>query len=122
MAKEETSLFSLTPSDIAARAKQQMEDLAKLQSGWFDKLQEANRQWLDRIDAESRIASEFTSKLTQARSFTDVLAAYQVWGNRQFEMMAEDTKHLIDDTQKFIQTGANFFASSGQSKEAGAIK
>ena len=90
-----------------------MEDLAKLQSGWFDKLQEANRQWLDRIDAESRIASEFTSKLTQARSFTDVLAAYQVWGNRQFEMMAEDTKHLIDDTQKFIQTGANFFASSG---------
>jgi hypothetical protein len=101
MAKEEISPFGLTPSDIAARAKRQMEDLANLQSELLDKLQETNRQWLDRIEAESRIVS----------------AACQMLGNRRFELLGEDAKHLIDDTQKFIQTGANFFASSGQSKE-----
>lgn len=122
MAKEETSLFGLAPSDIATRAKRQMQDLANVQSEVLDKLQDANRQWLDRIEIESRIASELTSKLTQARSLPDVVAACQVWGNRRFELLGQDTKHLIDDTQKFIQIGANFFASNGQSKEVGARK
>jgi Phasin protein len=122
MAKEETSLFGLTPSDIAARAEGQMEDLANLQGELFDKLQEANRQWLDRIEAEAKIASEFTTKLTQARSFPEVVSACQVWANRRFELLGEDTKHFIDDTQKFIQTGAHFLAISGQSKELGVKK
>jgi hypothetical protein len=74
-----------------------------------------NQQWLDRIQAEASLASELASKLTAARSVPDAITAYQNWGSRRFEMMAEDTKHLWDDTQKFIQVSARVLQSQGVS-------
>jgi hypothetical protein len=31
------------------------------------------------------------------------MAAYQEWASRRFEMMAEDGKHLLADTQKLME-------------------
>ena len=95
---------------------ERFEEFAKAQTEQFNNFQETNRQWLDRVQAETNLASEFVSKLTAARSIPDAMTAYQVWGSRRLEMMAEDTRHLLDNTQKFMQTSARLLANGWQSK------
>ena len=47
------------------------------------------------------------------------MTAFQEWSSRRFEMMAEDGKHLLEDSQKFMETGAHLL-STGWSTENGA--
>lgn len=112
---EKSPLFNFAAADFAVTAKRQIEAITKAQSEALDNFQEMNQQWLDRIQAEASLASELASKLTAARSVPDAITAYQNWGSRRFEMMAEDTKHLWDDTQKFMQVSARVLQSQGVS-------
>jgi hypothetical protein len=111
--------FNLTAADIAAETKKRIEQFASAQTQQLDKLQEANRQWLDRIQAEANLASEFASKLSSARSLPEAMTACQDWGKRRVEMMAEDTKHILDDTQNLMQMSAQLFAKTWQGQRPG---
>jgi hypothetical protein len=83
-----------------------------------ERFQEANTWWLGRFQAEAGLTSEFVSKLSSARSFPDAMNAYQEWGTRRFEMMAEDAKHVLDDTQTFMQASMDIAMSGLASKAA----
>jgi hypothetical protein len=111
--------FNLTAADIAAETKKQIEEFANAQTKQLDRLQEANRLWLDRIQAEANLASEVASKLSSARSLPEAMTACQYWGKRRVEMMAEDTKHILDDTQNLMQMSAQLLAKTWQGKRAG---
>ncbi len=91
--------------------KKRIEELFNANTDLVEKLEESNRQWFDRAQSEANLVSEFTSKLTAARSIPDALAACQEWGSRRFELMAEDGKHLAADTQKFMEAGARLLAT-----------
>lgn len=112
---EKSMPFDFAATDFTATAKKQIEAFTNAQSEALDDFQEMNQQWLDRLQAEASLASELASKLTAAHSIPDAVAAYQEWGSRRLEMMAEDTKHLWDDTQKFMQAGARLLQSQGAS-------
>ena len=103
--------FELTAVDFTAHAKKRMEGFANAQAELFQNWQEANRQCLERVQVESNLASQFASKLTASRSIPEAMTAYQDWMTSHFEMMAEDAKHLMDKTQKFIQASAHVFAN-----------
>jgi hypothetical protein len=90
--------------------------LTNVQNELFERYQEANKRWLDRAQAEASAASEFVSKLSSARSIPDAMTAYQDWGTRRFEMMADDAKHALDDTQKFWQSGTHMLTNGFASK------
>jgi anaerobic ribonucleoside-triphosphate reductase len=113
---EKFSPFNLPPAEFATAAMERFEEFAKAQTEQFNNFQETNRQWLDRVQAETNLASAFVSKLTAARSIPDAITAYQEWSSRRLEMMAEDTKHIMDNTQKFMQTSARLLANGWQSK------
>jgi hypothetical protein len=113
---EKFSPFNLPPAEFATAPIKRFEEFAKAQTEQFNNFQETNRQWLDRVQAETNLASEFVSKFTAARSIPDAMTAYEVWGSRRLEMMAEDTKHLLDNTQKFMQMSAQLLANGWQSK------
>jgi hypothetical protein len=117
---EEFAVFNLTPTDLAAEAKRRIEEFADAQIKQLDKLQETNRLWLDRMPAEANLASEFASKLAAARSLPEAMFTCQDWGKRRVEMTAEDTKHLLDDTQTFIQIGVQLLTKAWQGKRPGA--
>jgi hypothetical protein len=108
---EKSPLLDLSATDFAATTKKQIKAFTSAQSEALDNLQEVSHKWLDRIQAETSLASELASKLATARSMPDAMGAYQEWGSRRFEMMAEDTKHLWDDTQKFVQASARLLQS-----------
>jgi hypothetical protein len=116
------SLFYLAPGDFATEAKKRIEEFISAQTELFDVCQETNRQWVDRIQAEATLASELTSKLTAARSIPEAMSACQQWGSRRFEMMAEDTKHLLDDSQKFMQVRAHLLMDGLQSQGSSVSK
>ena len=103
---EQFAPFNLTAADIARETKKRIEEFVNAQTEQLDKLQEANRLWVDSIQAKTNLASEFASKLSSARSIPEALTACQDWGKRRVEMMAEDTKHILDDTQNLMQMNA----------------
>ncbi len=85
----------------------------------FDSFNESSRRWLGCVEAEAKLTSELAAKLTAARSFPDIMAAYQEWGTRQMEMIGGETKHFLDDAQKMMQSGAHLALTGWQSKGPG---
>jgi Phasin protein len=103
---------SSIPSKFDLMGSARIDEFINLQTELLERFQEINRKWLDRAQLEATMASEFASKLASLRSLPEVMTVYQDWTTRRLEMMAEDGKHLLADTQKFIETGARF-ASNG---------
>ncbi len=91
----------------------------KLQAELLSDLHKINRRLFDHAQSEANLASEFASKLTAARSFPEAMAACHEWTSRRFEMMSEDGKHLLADTQNFMETGARFLSNGGVIKSGG---
>jgi len=110
---------NLMPTEFAAMAKKRIDEFVDMQTELLDKLQETNRQWFDRAQSEANLASEFATKLTAARSVPDAIAACQEWTSRRFEMMAEDGKHFLSDSQKFMETGSRLMSSGWPTKSVG---
>jgi hypothetical protein len=104
------TLPHLTPAELAAMGEKRLEDFAKAQAVLFGTLHETHQRWLDRMQSEARLASEFTRKVANARSIPDTMAACREWASRRFEMMADDGNHLLADSQKVIETGARFLS------------
>jgi hypothetical protein len=111
--------FSMTAADIAAQTKKQIEEFANAQTKQLDKLRETNRLWFDRMQAEANLASKVVSKLSSARSLPETVTAYQYWGTQRIEMMAEDTKHILDDTQNWMQMSMRLFTKTWQGQRHG---
>lgn len=120
--RTETSLFpNLINEQFVAFGKQRVEELVGAQTELFDQLRETSRQWLDRIQSEARLASEFASQLTAARSVPDTMIVCQGWANRRLEMMAADQRHLLADYQKLTQTGVRLLSNGWPAKAPGMI-
>ena len=91
--------------------KQRVDQLVAMQTELFEKLQEIYQNWFERLQSEAALASEFTNKLTAARSIPETATVCQDWAKRRFEMSAEDAKRLVADGQKVFQTGTNMLAN-----------
>lgn len=99
--------------EMAEMGKKRIENFVDAQRELLNQLQETNRQWLDRMQSEAKVASDFANKVMGARSIPDAMSAYQEWANRQLEMTAEDAKRLFADSQKFIEAGTRLLSSRG---------
>ena len=104
---------TLLSSEFATTGKKSIEELLNAQTELLKNLQETNRHWLEIVQSEAALASKFAMKLTTTRSIPDAMTTCQEWSNRQIEMMAEDCKLLVADTQRFMETGARFLSAAG---------
>ena len=105
--------------EMAEMGKKRVENFVDAQRELINQLQETNRQWLDRMQSEAKVASDFANKVMGARSIPDAMTAYQEWANRQLEMTAEDAKRFFADGQKFIECSTRLL-SSGQTNPTSA--
>ncbi|MGA2313191.1 MAG: phasin family protein [Xanthobacteraceae bacterium] len=117
--KEKSSSANLMPAEFAEMGKKRVDEFVNAQTELVEKLQEMNRQWFDRAQSEANLASELAAKLTAARSIPDAMAAYQEWASRRFEMMAEDGKHLLADTQKIMEAATHLLPNGSLIKGGG---
>jgi hypothetical protein len=116
---EKSSPPNLILPEFATMGKKRIEELVKVQTELFEKVQEANQSWLDRMQTEASLASEFGAKLTAARSIPETVTACQEWTSRRTEMATEDAKHLLADTQKFMETGVRLLSNGWLSNGRG---
>jgi hypothetical protein len=107
---EKSSLPNLTPTGLAAMGEKRMEEFAKVQAVIFSTLHETHRRWLGRMQSEARLASEFTERVTRARSMPDAMAACREWTSHRLEMMADEGNHLLAESRKVMETGARFLS------------
>jgi hypothetical protein len=102
---------SLNPAPtMAAMGKKHFDELAKIQSDLLEEIREANQNWLDRMQSEATLASEFSSKLTASHSIADTTTACQEWAKRRMELFNEDGQRLMNNSQKFIEKAAQFLS------------
>jgi hypothetical protein len=114
--------LNLTPAELAETGKKRMEEILHAQNEFLETLQQANRQWLDRLQTETAFVSEFSSKLGAARSLPEAMSACQDYTRRWFEMMAEDGEHLLADSKALTETGARLMSNGWATKPDGKSK
>jgi hypothetical protein len=99
------------PPAIAAMATKRLEELAEVQSDLLEEIREANQNWLDRIQLEATLTSEFSSKLTASHSIADTTAACQEWAKRRMELFTEDGERLMNNSQKFMEKAVQLLSN-----------
>ena len=114
------SALNSMPAEFVAVGRKRVEEFTKAQAELLDRLQQVNRQWIERVQSEANLASEFAANLSAARSIPDAMSACQEWTSRRFEMMADDGKHLLADTQKFMETSTRLLTNGWLSNRPGA--
>jgi len=97
---------TLLSPEVVTMGKQCIEELFNVQTELLERLQETNQHWLERVQSEVALASKFAAKLTATHSVPEAMTTCQEWTGRQIEMIAEDSKLLVADTQRFMETGA----------------
>lgn len=88
-----------------------------VQSELFDTFQAINREWVMRATSEAQHAFNLPHKLTTVRSLPDAISAYQDWLSEWVAICGEDSRRLLTDGQKIVDTGVRCLAAvspSGQ--------
>jgi hypothetical protein len=78
----------------------------------FDALQEMNRDWATRANAEVELGLKLTKKLNATHSLPEAIAVYQEWFKEEMGARAEDTRLLMSNGQKIIDVSSRFLSSS----------
>jgi len=92
------------------------ERLGRFQAELFEKIQEANRHWLVRVQSEATLAAEFAAKIAAARSFPDAAAIYQEWASRQLKLAVEDARYAISTGQALTDMGSRLLQGDDKGK------
>lgn len=100
-------------SEFMAEGRQRLEDFADAQSLFWDRLQNANRKWLDRMQNEASMAAEFANRLTAAKSLTETASLLQTWTQKHMEMVTEDARRVMSDTQELMAASTRFWTHLG---------
>jgi len=80
--------------------------------GTFEQLQ---RERLARTMEETKLASEFATKVASARSVPDIMAIYQQWISKCEELIAEDGRKFLHDSQR-VANPALLLLSNGEDR------
>jgi hypothetical protein len=113
----------MTPKDSQGRTSSSSKDgvvqperLSRFQAELFEKIQEVNLHWLERIQSEATLAAEFATKITSARSFSDATTIYQEWASRQLRLTVEDTNYAISTGQALMDMGSRLLQGEDKTK------
>jgi hypothetical protein len=92
----------------------QAERLSRFQADLFEKIQEVNRHWLERVQSEAALATELAAKMISARSFPDAATVYQEWASRQLKFATEDASYVISTGQALMDMGSRLLRGEGK--------
>jgi hypothetical protein len=101
-------------AEFAAEGRQRLEDFTGAQAQLWDRLQDSNRKWLDRIQIEANLTADLATKLSASKSLTDTANLFQNWTVRHFELATDDARRLLTDTQEILAAGARFWSQIGE--------
>jgi hypothetical protein len=84
----------------------------RVQTEMLGLLSEIGQEWFARATSEAELAFKLPNKLTAARTVPDAISAYQEWFGEWMNMRGEDSRRLISDGQRIVETGVRCFAGA----------
>jgi hypothetical protein len=84
----------------------------RMQQQMFHIFEDIGRDWFTRTAAKAELASKLPDRLTAAASIPDAVFAYQQWLGEWVEMVGEDNRRIISDSQKIMDVGVRCFAET----------
>jgi hypothetical protein len=89
-------------SDFGAMCAKSAENFSAIQKEWMETLQRVHRDWVALLEAESKLGSEFATKIAAAKAGPEAAAAYQDWMARRMELLTKEWQKAVEDGQKFV--------------------
>jgi len=114
MSDFETDLKKVTKAvekQIADTQKKVGDVALQAQDEFTKTVQEMSQTVMSRARAEIELGAKLTARLSEARSFPDVVSAYQEWLNEEMGARAEDARLLMSNGQKFTDATSRFLSS-----------
>jgi hypothetical protein len=108
-------IISTTAQDFLQIGAKRFESLMEVHKKLLDTFERVQRDRLARAMEETKLASEFATKVTSARSIPDIMAIYQEWITKCEKMIAEDGRKFLDDSQK-VANAALSLLSDGKER------
>ena len=106
---------SATTRNVLQLGTERFESLMEVHRKLLATFERVQRDRLARAMEETKLASEFATKVTSARSIPDIMAIYQQWITQCEEMIAEDGRKFLDDSQK-VANAALSLLSNGKER------
>jgi hypothetical protein len=105
------------PAAFDSMGRKQYEAAFAMQKELLDTFEQMNRAWFNRAQSEIDLAAEFIGKVAGTRSIPDMANACQECVSRQLEMLAEDSRRILEDGEKLLRAGTRHLSngSSGES-------
>ncbi|MBX9845296.1 MAG: hypothetical protein K2Z80_26140 [Xanthobacteraceae bacterium] len=95
--KEKTSPASALAFDVGQFGQQHVDAFAQMQQDLVNLLEEANRNWLARIEVECGSAIDLGAKLSAAKTIPDAVKAYEEWLGERLRWRTDDSRKSIAD-------------------------
>jgi hypothetical protein len=108
--QEASSIFAVTPTEFLEAGKARVAALMDMQTAFFAKLQDVNKDWLDRANREMTLGFDFVNKLGAAKSPPEFVDACQDWTTQRLERLARDRDKILADSQSIVEISTRFFA------------
>ena len=107
---------SFVPSELAEIGKKRIAAFVEMQKTFLDTFEAMNRAWFERAKSEATLASELVTKLTSVRSVPETASVYQECLGKRMDLLADDSRRMLSDSQRFINLGARFLTSGTASE------
>ena len=101
------------PADFSKMGKEQAEALTDMQKEFTRMIEQANADWLARVEVERQLASDLANNLSTAKSLPDAAKAYQDWMGRRMETITQDSQKFFADSQKLVTSMNRFLPHGG---------
>jgi len=118
MSDFETDLKKVTKAvekQVAETEKRIGDTTLQAQDEFIKTVQEMSETVISRARAEMELGARLTARLGEARSFPDVMSAYQEWLNKVMVARSEDARQFMTNWQKFMTEGTRLFSNGGSS-------
>lgn len=90
-----------------------LDSMVDMQKQMFEYAAELSQVWTTRAQSESELATNFATKLANARSIPEAMSAWQECVQQRIQLNADDAQRLFDQNRRFIQVGADLLSNGG---------
>jgi len=90
--------------DFLKFGEAQTEATLALQKELADTYEQIGRAWLARVKSEADLWSDLATKMSSIRSAPDALGAYQQCVAQRMQLVVDDGRRLLEDSQKIMST------------------
>ena len=97
--------------NVAGIAKREVETLAAVQKEMLGVLEQVNRDWWSRFNEAATLTSDFTKRVSVARSAPDVATAWQELMSREIELLSRQGRSVLDNTKNLMSTCTRFIGN-----------